>query len=404
MWSEVGFWSAIKALSQAYPKVGSYEAKDLENIGFLFKIVKGEREGMEGAFLKELQQRGHFPILEKLEAILESTSGRKYFDRTLLLIDHLDASGFVKNFFFMIDKSEGSLEEIRKFSISFLREFPTLQGSRDLLLSIAAVLGSRSQKDFCYSLLNVLISLYQDQRMIALKRILYNAKPSDQSFMSESDFRDERLVKKILRVGREFEASSLLPFSEGQVASKKWLIDELNALDGFLPENPKILVLGGWHGLLPRFLFDLLQVRPAKIRSLDIDKSCEKIADTYNKEEVIDGWRFKAITSDMFQLDYVNLELSPIGDCGQSFPERDQFDLIINTSCEHLENFSEWFDKIPSGQKLVLQSNDFFDEPEHVNCDKSLEDFARKAPLHLSYQGELKLEKYTRFMLIGIKK
>ena len=35
-------------------------------------------------------------------------------------------------------------------------------------------------------------------------------------------------------------------------------------------------------------------------------------------------------------------------------------DLVINTSCEHLPDFDRWWKRIPAGQQVVLQSNDYF--------------------------------------------
>ena len=35
-------------------------------------------------------------------------------------------------------------------------------------------------------------------------------------------------------------------------------------------------------------------------------------------------------------------------------------DTIINTSCEHIRNFNSWYNAIPQGKLLILQSNNFF--------------------------------------------
>ena len=79
-------------------------------------------------------------------------------------------------------------------------------------------------------------------------------------------------------------------------------------------------------------------------------------------------------------------------------------DTIINTSCEHIENFDDWYAKIPDGKLVVLQSNNYYEVEEHVNCVGSIEEFAVKAPMdNILYSGELELPKYKRFMLIGYK-
>jgi hypothetical protein len=51
---------------------------------------------------------------------------------------------------------------------------------------------------------------------------------------------------------------------------------------------------------------------------------------------------------------------------------------------------------------LALQSNDFFDYRDHVSCVPTLDAFKDQAPMaEVLFEGELKLRKYTRFMLIG---
>jgi hypothetical protein len=79
-------------------------------------------------------------------------------------------------------------------------------------------------------------------------------------------------------------------------------------------------------------------------------------------------------------------------------------DTIINTSCEHIENFSKWYSKIPKGKLIILQSNDYFEVKEHVNCSKSISQFSKTCPMtETLFEGELFLPKYTRFMKIGFK-
>ena len=80
----------------------------------------------------------------------------------------------------------------------------------------------------------------------------------------------------------------------------------------------------------------------------------------------------------------------------------DQPDMVINTSCEHIADLPHWLGLLPSGCQVMLQSNDYFSEPTHINCVNSVDEFAQQAGLsQLNYAGSLKLPKYTRFMLIG---
>jgi len=56
----------------------------------------------------------------------------------------------------------------------------------------------------------------------------------------------------------------------------------------------------------------------------------------------------------------------------------------------------------PSGTNVLLQSNDYFSEPTHINCVASLAAFEAMAALReVRFSGELPTKNYTRFMLIG---
>lgn len=188
--------------------------------------------------------------------------------------------------------------------------------------------------------------------------------------------------------------------SAGQVASKKWLIEELEKLG---LELGNIFVLGGWWGLLPAMMFES-ELRFQKIRSFDIDPSCAAIAETMNRAYLKEDWAFKASTADMCSLDYHEAVFTTLRSDGSVVELRERPDTLINTSCEHLADFAAWWARVPRGKLLALQSNDFTAHPEHVNCVKSLEEFEQQAPLsRVLYRGELALQDYRRFLLIGMK-
>ena len=191
-------------------------------------------------------------------------------------------------------------------------------------------------------------------------------------------------------------------FSRGQLQSKQWLVNELGKLD---VELGTVFLCAGWYATLATMLFES-DIKVDKVRSFDIDPTCVDIAETFNKPWFVDSWKFKSITQDIMDVDYnehtwqywsnVNNRMSK--------PITDSPDTIINTSCEHIENFEEWYAKIPDGKLVVLQSNNYYEVEEHVNCVKDIKEFGNMArmtgPL---YAGELELPKYKRFMLIGFK-
>lgn len=175
---------------------------------------------------------------------------------------------------------------------------------------------------------------------------------------------------------------TLESFWKGQVQSKTWLIENIIPWVLSIPNN--IVIHGGWNGVLASLLFQSgIQVN--KIVSIDIDPACEEIARTMNKIEEMEG-RFKAVTCNMADYEY------------EFYP-----DIVINTSCEHItqETYETWLRKIPSNSLKVLQSNNYFDLPEHIRCAENLKEFKSQSKIKALTAAKLELPKYNRFMLIG---
>lgn len=178
--------------------------------------------------------------------------------------------------------------------------------------------------------------------------------------------------------------------NKNQIASKMWLADSL--LDSAGPAFPRVLVLGGWVGVLGAILLHDPRFTIGDIVSIDIDPRCAPIAESLNATH-LNTRRFAARTADMLDLDY-----------GANADAADRFDLVVNSSCEHLPDFAAWYNRIPSGQLLVLQSNDYFACREHVNCVADLAAFRAQAPMgELLFAGQRAMRRYVRFMLIGRK-
>ena len=191
-------------------------------------------------------------------------------------------------------------------------------------------------------------------------------------------------------------------FSRGQLQSKQWLVNELTKCD---VELGTVFLCAGWYATLATMLFES-DIKVDKVRSFDIDPSCIDIAETFNKPWFMETWRFKSITQDIMDIDYDTHKWQSWSNANNrmSRPITDTPDTIINTSCEHISDFAEWYAKIPDGKLVVLQSNNFFKVAEHVNCVNDIEEFKSQAPMsQVLYSGELELPKYRRFMLIGYK-
>ena len=190
--------------------------------------------------------------------------------------------------------------------------------------------------------------------------------------------------------------------SKGQIESKIWLIDELSEITN----NPGLVfLLGGWYGTLAAMMFESKKFDELKIRSFDIDPECADIADTMNRTPyVMEGWQFKASTADMYELNYHQTTYTTRRANGTALELTEVADILINTSCEHLKYFDKWWKLVPENKLCVLQSNNYFDAPDHTNCVESIDEFLEKTNFtKVLFSGELELEKYKRFMIIGEK-
>lgn len=217
------------------------------------------------------------------------------------------------------------------------------------------------------------------------------------SLFYRSDF-----IMDIRNTALQFPASGLgNALNRRQTTSKLWLLDSLHETHGGALGT--VHILGGWYGVLaalirndPRFTYD-------RIVSIDIDPECERVANSLNVADVESG-RFMSVTADIYDVDYSAGEIRAGRRNGHAPRLLPRPDILINTSCEHLDRFAEWYDRLPSDLLLILQSNDYFAEPEHINCVQSLDAFKAQAPMReVLYAGDLVLDKYTRFMLIGRK-
>jgi hypothetical protein len=205
--------------------------------------------------------------------------------------------------------------------------------------------------------------------------------------------------------------------SRSQIKSAIWLVEELSKLDtaenrqqGIFPLKgavmSDVLVLAGWFGQLKNIYDNKLTYK--KMRVVDIDKTaCENSDYIFNLSELKD-YKVKAINADINNLTlYKNgyeWNVANFKD-NTSYSEKFLPDLIINTHAEHMTE--EWFNQIrfknmDSDPIIAIQSNNLFDEEEHVNCVHSIEHMKKKFPMNrILFEGELQLKGYKRIMLIG---
>jgi len=176
--------------------------------------------------------------------------------------------------------------------------------------------------------------------------------------------------------------------SRNQIKSKLWLIEKLTEFKA-VPKKRSItepetttLVVGGWVGMIP-FLANMFNKNLDSVINIDIDKSVHSAAhelniDTHNN--------FKNSGSDVREVNLIKYKKL----------------LIIDTIVEHFEDHGNWVKTLPKGTTVVLQGNNMFDVPDHVNCHSTLEDFIESCGLNnIIWSGELNLYKCTRYMAIG---
>lgn len=181
-------------------------------------------------------------------------------------------------------------------------------------------------------------------------------------------------------------------FSRGQMLSKFWLISELNNID---IDPTKIALFGGWYSTVS-FFISMNYENLEQIRSFDVDANVVEPAIDFNHIEHKQD-KFHAITADVTQIQW-NKNIFMY--------DNDSFtpDILINTSCEHMDD--TWFKNIPENTDTViaLQTNDYFENPQHINCVVSIEEaLTRYKMREVLFTGELDTGLYKRFMIIGRK-
>jgi len=199
-----------------------------------------------------------------------------------------------------------------------------------------------------------------------------------------------------------FDQSMLDAFTAGQISSKLWLIDEMSRLG----LNWGRMWIGcGWIGTLAYLMFNTK--KPLKfdlIRSFDLDPACAPLADLLNSNQVRDSWRFKASTLDILDMSYDDFFWLTLKNDGETERDWGTADTIINTSCEHIEDFDYWFANIPGGKLVVLQCSNHETYEGHVNSMDSLYELSSRAKCKRVYfKGTLDCGMYDRHMVIGIK-
>lgn len=164
-------------------------------------------------------------------------------------------------------------------------------------------------------------------------------------------------------------------FESGLIFNKLWLIHELKKIQD---QFSTIYILGSWYGNMS-ILLAKSQIQYNHIVNVDQDAAVVRRAHRIAQMLHIDD-RIEPMVKDANRLDYRQL---------------DSDGLVINTSCHDMANRG-WFDHIPAGVLVALQSRD------DVDHDLSAYDLSQTL-----YQGSRSAEDpetdYTSLLRIGVK-
>lgn len=212
----------------------------------------------------------------------------------------------------------------------------------------------------------------------------------------------KRVIKRSVEQRRTVETVSyIVDFSsKGQLKSKLWLAQTLKKLK--ISDLGRVFLCAGWCGFLAYLLLQDKFFKIERIFNFDIDPLSIEISENLNRRWVKEDWKFKASLKNILDLDYSSAEFETLRKDGSSQKLIISPDTIINTSCEHIEDFANWRRKLAKDKLIILQSNNFFSHKEHINCVAGIEEFEEQALLDtVWFRGELDLGEYKRFMLIG---
>ena len=164
-------------------------------------------------------------------------------------------------------------------------------------------------------------------------------------------------------------------FESGLILNKLWLIHELRKIQD---QFSTIYILGSWYGNMSILLVKN-NIQYDHIVNVDKDAGVVRRAQHIARVLGIDD-RIEPMVKDANRLDYRQL---------------DQDGLVINCSCHDMENRG-WFDHIPDGILVALQSRD------DVDHDLSAYDLSETL-----YQGSRSAEDpetdYRSLLRIGVK-
>jgi len=252
----------------------------------------------------------------------------------------------------------------------------------------------RGEIDLTSDFINILISHYTGYEHVTHRKVLQYV----------SHCIDDDYIRRMSSWSIEWQDRANLNehFSRGQMKSKCWMMEQLcNTLED--KRLGVVVQYGGWYATVAKNVFRDFEVD--NYYNIELDENCIDIADDFNYKEFSNNWQFKSILGDCSSIVYdeddtIRLEVE--NRQGKYVPKNIKPDIIINTSCEHMNQ--DWFENLPKGILVCLQTNDYFDNVQHSNCCEDLAAALSKYPMsEVLYSGEIDTHLYNRYMIIGRK-
>jgi len=164
-------------------------------------------------------------------------------------------------------------------------------------------------------------------------------------------------------------------FRPNQIECKKWLVEEIA---NYKMSFENVLVVGSWNGCL---LWELMNeyCDVDWFTFLDVNPVCHADRDAY------------------FDVNQIEKNYHSITMSATEFSDYESYDLVINTSCEHMLDIPAVY-----GPTYALQSNNYKSIKEHINCCASPKDLRDKNNITKTlFMDTKKMPNYDRFMVIG---
>ena len=190
------------------------------------------------------------------------------------------------------------------------------------------------------------------------------------------------LFKNIMNEARN-NPDLLDSFSPNQFKSKENLINHIKKLN-ILNSESEIVIFGCWYGsiLIPAFYNEV-----KRITAIDIDDNVIGIA----KNRIFKNYdKIDFIINDAFVWANKSSRIKSTN-------------LIINTSCEHMQPMKNLPILNNINSYFAFQSNNMFDIKTHINCVNNIEEFKKQLPskAKILIEDQIEEDRGIRFTLIG---